>query len=269
MKSLFALFTFAVMLSFSSCITEEPEEPTPNNSGTGGTGTGTGTGSGTGTGTGSGTGGSTSGSPSQSVTGNYWSRNDGQRVAYLYLSGSTAKACADGKETLGTFKSSYPQSMTFVISGNTITFPLQFEKDGVNLLVGVPQQAINTNTATWYKKTNNYTCNTSSGGGGTTAPAAKGSVVFFTNLKKTGYAYNVYLKVGSFEQSAFITQQHATSPGCSASGTGAAQFGGLEPKSYSWRASGYKWHASGTPTPTTWGGTVTITSNGCASIELK
>lgn len=273
MKHLRSLLVFTSILFMSSCGLLEPEpEPEPTTTGTGGTGTntgtGTGTGTGAGTGTGSGSGSATSGSPSTTSTGAYWSRNDGVATASLSLSGSVAKACANGKETIGTYKSSYPQSMTYVVSGNTITFPLQFEKNGVDLLVGVPEQGINTNTATYYKKASSYNCN-STGGGGTTTPVAKGSAIIYTNLKKTGYSYNVYLRVKGFEQMSYITKQHASAPSCSESGTGAALFGGLEPGNYSWRAVGYRWHASGTPTPTEWGGSITITSNGCTSYELK
>src|SRR5687768_17138979 len=67
----------------------------------------------------------TSGSQIGGSPGPYWSRNDGQRTAYLSLSGGTAKACAGGEETLGTFSSSKP-SMTFVIQGERIEFPLEF-----------------------------------------------------------------------------------------------------------------------------------------------
>ena len=76
-----------------------------------------------------------------------WKRGDGQ-VAYVKFEGSTAYSCANGVITEGTFNKSDP-SMTYVIQGNTIKFPLKFV-DTNSLLVGVPDQAINTNNATMY-----------------------------------------------------------------------------------------------------------------------
>ncbi|SHG51001.1 hypothetical protein SAMN05443549_104277 [Flavobacterium fluvii] len=120
--------------------------------------TGTGT---VGTGT-SGTGTSGSIYNGSKPTGNYWSRNDGAGTAYLSLSGSIAKACSSGKETIGTFNSSKP-SMTFTIGKDVLEFPLLFT-NGL-LIVGVPNQAVTTNNPTQYVATSNYPCGT----GGTTA----------------------------------------------------------------------------------------------------
>ena len=104
-----------------------------------------------------------SGSPDGgSTTGTYWQRNDGAQ-AWLYFQGSVAKACAGGEETIGTYNASAP-SMTYVISGNSLTFPLRYEGDA--LLVGVPDEGVNTNTATWYVRSNTYGCGSGGGGGG-------------------------------------------------------------------------------------------------------
>lgn len=126
----------------------------------GGDQTDSGSTTGTGTGT-SGTGTSTSIYNGSKPTGNYWSRNDGAGTAYLSLSGSTAKACSGGKETIGTFNSSKP-SMTFTIGTDVIEFPLLYT-NGL-LIVGVPNQAVTTNNPTQYVATSNYPCGT----GGTT-----------------------------------------------------------------------------------------------------
>ncbi|TRX22880.1 hypothetical protein FNW25_10520 [Flavobacterium franklandianum] len=137
---------------------------------------GSGTGAGTGTtGTGS-SGGIYNGSK---PTGNYWSRNDGAGIAYLSLSGSTAKACSGGKETIGTFNSSKP-SMTFTIGTDVIEFPLLFING--KLIVGVPNQAVTTNNPTQYVASSNYPCVT---GGITGGVRPKGQFKIIIN-KPTG-----------------------------------------------------------------------------------
>jgi hypothetical protein len=88
-------------------------------------------------------------------SGSYWQRNDGS-LAWLSLGSGVAKACANGQETIGTYNGSAP-SMTFVIGSDTLVFPLRF--DGTDtLLVGVPQQGVDTNTATYYVRTSTYPC---------------------------------------------------------------------------------------------------------------
>ena len=91
-----------------------------------------------------------------------WKRGDGQ-VAYVKFEGSAAYSCANGVITEGTFNKSDP-SMTYVIQGNIIKFPLKFV-DANSLLVGVPDQAINTNNATMYYRSSSF-CSTSGGGSG-------------------------------------------------------------------------------------------------------
>lgn len=100
--------------------------------------------------------------PGGSGSGSYWSRNDGQRTAYISFEGSVARTCVNGAVTVGTYNASEP-SMTFVISGNTIKFPLKYS--GGKLIVGVPDQAINTNNATEYVKSNDFPCGGGSGSG--------------------------------------------------------------------------------------------------------
>lgn len=114
--------------------------------------------------------GETSGTPGTTQTGQFWMRNDGAAATYLYLAGTVAKVCSNGTEVLGTFNANEP-SMTFVISGTTLKFPLKF--DGTSsLLVGVPDQGINTNTATYYVRTTVYTCTSGTGGSGGTGGGA-------------------------------------------------------------------------------------------------
>lgn len=106
-------------------------------------------------------GGSDSSGTSSSGSHPYWARADGQRRAQLYLSGSVAKACTpDFAETIGTFNGS---SMTFVIQGERLTFPLDF--DGNNLWVGVPEQSTATHDGAPYVRSATYDCSGSSSGG--------------------------------------------------------------------------------------------------------
>jgi hypothetical protein len=124
------------------------------------------------------------------TTGSFWSRNDGQGVAYLSFSGTVVKTCVNGVVTTGTFNSSEP-SMTFVISGNTIKFPLKFGTS--TLLVGVPDQAVNTNTATQYVKSTSFPCNGGSGsGGGTGGGNGSGSTI----AKRGTFKIRVYKPTG-------------------------------------------------------------------------
>lgn len=122
-------------------------------------------------------------------SGSYWSRNDGQRTAYISFEGSVAKTCVGGAVTTGTYNASEP-SMTFVISGNTIKFPLKFS--GGKLIVGVPDQAINTNNATEYVKSNDFPCSGGGSGSGTGSGSGSGS----SAPKKGTFKIRVYKPTG-------------------------------------------------------------------------
>lgn len=168
MKKIKLILFMFLALAVSSCDIGEEEYAGDQTNSDSTTGTGTG-----GTGT---SGGIYNGSK---PTGNYWSRNDGAGTAYLSLSGSTAKACSSGKETIGTFNSSKP-SMTFTIGTDVLEFPLLYT-NGL-LIVGVPNQAVTTNNPTQYVATSNYPC----GAGGATT-AAKGTIMIWTSAT-TSYA---------------------------------------------------------------------------------
>ncbi|MHC2990237.1 hypothetical protein OB13_01025 [Pontibacter sp. HJ8] len=248
------LCMFLMLLTLHvGCETTEDPDPVADP----GTGSGSGSGSGSGTGSGSGSGtGSGSGSGSSTQTGIYWSRNDGNGTAYLYLSGTVAKACANGKETLGNFNASEP-SMTFNIEGTVLKFPLKF--DGNSLLVGVPSQGVNTHNATYYAKSSVYTCSGgSSGGGGSgggTGTTSNGQVLFWTASKTLGGSYiNVYVEGAYVGQ---ITSYYSTGPSCGASGSASVT---KAPGTYQFTAAGED--------GTKWSGTVTVTANGCYKMQL-
>ena len=112
-----------------------------------------------------------------------WSRGDGQ-TAYVKFSGTTAQSCANGVITTGTFNASAP-SMTFVINEDVITFPLKFN-DNNTLLVGVPDQAINTNNATLYYRSDKF-CNEDGGG------SNKGKAIFWIS-SDFNYGYSKWTK---------------------------------------------------------------------------
>lgn len=203
-----------------------------------------------------------------SHSGAYWKRNDGQ-TAYLYLSGSTAKACANNVETIGTFKNSKPYSMTYVIQGNSITFPLAFADNGSNLIVGVPDQALNTNVATPYIKTSTYTCNSTGGGGGGGTSAPKGELMIWSSMPLTGYGFNVKVQRSNvYNFSGFFSGRHTSEPSC---GSSNAYNSSLDPGTYNVTVTGKKWNAQGSHyyTDGTWGFTAVITSNNCTKLEVR
>lgn len=259
---LFVLLAFLV----NSCeeLTEDTSDYSTNTeTGTSGTGTGTGT-SGTGT---SGTGTGSSIYNGSDPTGIYWSRNDGLGTAYLSLSGSTAKVCSAGKETIGSFNSSKP-SMTFTIGKDVLEFPLLFSNG--KLYVGAPAQAVYTHNAqTQYVSTSKYTCTSSSGGTTTTAPE-KGSVIFWSNLKNTDKRFygviNITYTEKGYKRQMSISKFGSTSPGCGVPSTPGAL---LDPGTYNWSAEWQFYNAYGQLTSSSRGGTFTITSKGCASVEIK
>lgn len=131
-----------------------------------------------------------SGGGGGNTTGEYWQRNDGQATAYISFSGTVARSCANGVVTTGTYNASEP-SMTFVIQGNTIKFPLKFSNN--TLMVGVPDQAVNTNTATQYIKSSSFPCN---GGGGSGSGNGNGSGGGSTIPKRGTFKVRVYKPTG-------------------------------------------------------------------------
>lgn len=263
MKKITLFFLLLLTFSFYSCedLTEDTSEEETIENGTG-IETGTGTGTGTGSGTGSGGTGIYNGSK---PTGNYWSRNDGLGTAYLSLSGSTAKACANGTETIGTFNASKP-SMTFTIGKDVLEFPLLFQSG--KLYVGAPAQAVSTHNAqTQYVSTTKYTCGSSSGG--TTTPE-KGSVVFWSNLKNTDKrvygSINITFTEKGSKRSGNIEKYGASSPGCDVAGTPGWR---LDPATYNWTATWQFSNAYGQLVTTSQGGTFTVTSKGCTAVQVK
>jgi hypothetical protein len=233
-------------------------------SGGSGTGSGSGNGSGSGSGGGSGSGSSSIPGYGGSISASGWKRNDGLGGTLVYLSGSVAKTCANGVETIGTFSNSKPYSMTFVIQGNSIKFPLDFSTDGSKMIVGVPDQALATHNASEYIKSA-YSCGGSGGGSGG-GTQQKGEAMFWTKLNSTGYSYNVTVKNGSYNFTSYITARHNSEPACGASGATTQQ---LNPGTYTYEVKGKRWQASGTPIDYTWGGSITVSSNNCTKVELK
>lgn len=108
-----------------------------------------------------------SGSGSNTSSGNHWRRSDGVNTT-LSFSGSTARACTNNAETIGTYNASEP-SMTFAVNGQNIKFPLRFVNSNT-LIVRVPSQATNTHEDVTYTRIDSYSCGSSSGGGTTAAP---------------------------------------------------------------------------------------------------
>jgi hypothetical protein len=256
--SLGTLFTLTVPVS---CEKMELEDDDP---GSGGTSGGNGTGGSNGT---NGSSGGSSNLPSGytgSASGRYWSRNDGQKAA-LYLSGSTAKTCVNNVETIGSFQNSLPYSMTFTIQGNTIRFPLAFSNDGNTLIVGVPDQAINTNVATPYAKASSYTCGST--GGGSTTPE-KGDFIIWTALPETGYGYSWTVRGPQLNFSGMTIKRFDSEPDC---GTpGGLGFNNVNPGTYNYTITGKrKTTGSGGIKDDSWGGSFTVTGNSCTKVQLR
>ncbi|MGJ1284872.1 hypothetical protein ACR79P_14640 [Sphingobacterium spiritivorum] len=117
-----------------------------------------------------------------------WLR-DNTTNTYIQFSGNVAKTCINGQVTTGEFSPTDP-SMTFVINGEIIKFPLKFNDR--KLLVGVPDQSITTHNSQTYSKTEGF-CGTSSVNDGTTTsptPNAKGSIMVWTDHKQYGFIYD-------------------------------------------------------------------------------
>ncbi|MBB5396750.1 hypothetical protein [Mucilaginibacter sp. AK015] len=167
-----------------------------------------------------------------------WARNDGQGNAYLKLSGTTAIACSGGAATTGTYNAG-ASTMTFVVGGQTIVFPLRM-KNG-KLIVGVPAQGTVNNQETEYIKSNIWPCGSGGGGtgtggagtgtgngggtgagnGGGSGQPAKGSLIVWTNQTEYGWkpqGINVmYVDVVGVSSTNSIFGGHYTSaPSCGA-----------------------------------------------------
>ncbi|MBF00510.1 MAG: hypothetical protein CMP77_11120 [Flavobacterium sp.] len=178
-------------------------------------------------------------------TSNYygdWKRSNME--SYVRFESSTAITCVGGQETFGTFNASEP-SMTFVVGGETIKFPLQF--DGDSMLVGVPDQAIDTHNAQVYYRSDNFPCDGGGGGGSGT-----GNVMFW--ISSDFGCGNISVTVNGYGGA--ITGYYNSSPDCGASG--AANFT-LPAGSYNFTAScsGYSWD-----------GTVTVSEDSCYKMQL-
>ncbi len=170
--------------------------------------------------------------------------------SYLHFEGSTAIACVGGVPTTGTFNAAVP-SMTFVVGGETIVFPLQFNSNNT-LLMGVPDQAINTNTATLYYRSDTFPCDDNGNGGGT--GSTTGNVAFWTQSDLGCGPVSVSIA----GQTGTITGYYQSgSPGCG------AQFNAnftLAPGNYSYTASCGSYN---------WEGSVTISAGQCSTMRLQ
>jgi hypothetical protein len=171
-----------------------------------------------------------------------WKRNGME--TYVKFEGSTATTCSpDGVQTVGTFNSSAP-SMTFVIQGETITFPLDFS--GNTLLIGVPDQAIDTNTAQYYSRSDNFPCD---GGGGN----EDGTLMFWV---ESDFGCGPISVTVNSHGGGTITGYYATAPDCGASSSA----------NFSLPAGTYRYSAS--CSEYTWDGSVTIAQGQCFKMRL-
>lgn len=182
---------------------------------------------------------------SQSYYGD-WKR-DGMET-YLRLGESSAIACTNGNITNGTFNPSEP-SMTFVIQGDVLKFPLMFTNG--QLLVGVPDQGVNTHNAQYYSKADENTC-LDGGGNGGGGNATTGNATFWVQTDLGCGNITVVLN----GTSGVISNYYSSNPSCNASGS--ANFE-LPAGTYSYSAS---------CTNLTWNGTITITNGGCSTMQL-
>jgi len=180
-----------------------------------------------------------------SANGN-WKRGDGVET-YLKFDGTTAITCINGTATYGTFNSSIP-SMTFVVNGNKMVFPLQFNSDN-SMLMGVPDQAINTNNATLYYRSNNFPCGGNGGGGST----SEGDAMFW--MQSDFNCGNITVTLNG--ESATISQYFSNgTPSCGVSGC--ANFS-LSPGVYAFSAN---------CSSKKWSGTITVKAGGCSKMQL-
>lgn len=182
--------------------------------------------------------------PSSSFEGS-WKRENME--TYVKFVGSKAITCVGGTETIGTFNASEP-SMTFVIGQETIKFPLKI--NGNALLVGVPNQAVETHNAQIYYKSSSFPCDGSGGGGGGTG---EGNIIFWTNSDLGCGIVSVTLQG---QGSGSISSYYGSSPNCGASGC--ANFT-VAPGTYSYTASCGNY---------TWNGSITVPANQCFKMQL-
>lgn len=171
-----------------------------------------------------------------------WKR-DGVET-WVKFQGSTATTCNNNVQTVGTFDSSEP-SMTFVIEGESITFPLEFNGDV--LWMGVPDQAIDTNVAARYTRTDTF-CDGGGGGGD-----EDGQIMFWIQSDLGCGNISVTLEG---QGSGSISGYYSTSPSCGASGS--ANFT-VPAGTYSFSAS-----CDGR----TWDGSVTVSEGQCFKMQL-
>lgn len=262
---LFMLTAFAI----SSCedLDEESyDEDTIDNTNTG-TGTVTGTGTGTNNNTGTGSGGSTSNSSifnGSAPTGKYWTRNDGLGTASLSLSGTTAKACTDGKETIGTFNASKP-SMTFTIGKDVLEFPLLFQNG--NLYLGAPNKYVDVyNAQTQYAPSKTYGCGSGSGS------TAKGTIMVWSDVPEYGFKYDfngIYVSISGVADTSTVYGGHYTSaPAC---GSTYCFTKDVEPGSYTVTGKVYPLQPISGPKPPTYSVsyTVTVVSGQCTKVLIR
>ena len=174
-----------------------------------------------------------------------WKRGDGQ-LAYVKFEGTRAYSCANGVITEGSFNSSEP-SMTYTIQGNVIKFPLKFVNDE-SLLVGVPDQAINTNNATMYYRSNNF-CSASGGGDSSTS----GKALFWTSSDLGCGDITVTLSATTGVISSYY---NSGTPDCGATGCA----------NYTLPVGTYNFTAK--CSTKNWSGSITITANGCSKMRL-
>lgn len=182
-----------------------------------------------------------------------WKR-DGMET-YLRFSQTIAIACTNGKLTNGSFNPSAP-SMTFDIEGEILTFPLMFANG--KLLVGVPEQGVNTHNAQYYSKTDYNACmnsgNTNGGNNnGNGSNETTGNATFW--LQNDLECGNITVELNGV--STTITSYYPTgNPGCNASGSANFELPGGT-YNYSANCAGY-----------TWNGTITITNGQCSTMKL-
>jgi hypothetical protein len=186
--------------------------------------------------------------PSSSFEGK-WKRSNME--TYVWFSGSTATTCSGGVTTVGSFDASEP-SMTFVVGGETIKFPLKINDDA--LLVGVPDQVVDTHTAQIYYKSDSFPCDGGgNGGGGGGGGNGDGNIMFWVQSDLGCGAISVTL---TGQGSGSISSFYGSAPSCGASGCA----------NFSVPAGSYSFTAS--CSERTWDGTVTVSADQCYKMQL-
>lgn len=164
---------------------------------------------------------------------------------WVKFEGSTATTCGATGQEVGTFDASEP-SMTFVMNGETITFPLEFSGD--TMWMGVPGQYVDTNVAARYTRSSTF-CGDDDGGG-----SGDGGEITFWIQNDLGCG-NIYVTLEG-QGSGTITSYYSSSPSCGASGC--ANFS-VPAGTYTFSAScdGY-----------TWNSTISVTDGQCSKMQL-